>query len=129
MLENGTHPSEAWTSEVLLLPMHHHHQYVCDYSHTQKKVDLLHTHTHTHTHTISFKNYRSCYEGVGDLTRNTEYQILNSTGISSLKWPGHNGMYVFAVTIVARDYRYKSKTTSEKFQCTLHAILLAVFVT
>ena len=52
------------------------------------------------------KTYRSCYEGEGELNGNTRYQILNSSGVSSLKWPERNGMYVFAATVVARDYRY-----------------------
>ena len=51
------------------------------------------------------QTYRSCYEE-GELKKRTEYQILNSTGVSSLRWPQRNGMYMFAVTVVARDYRY-----------------------
>ena len=52
------------------------------------------------------KTYRSCYEVVGELNGKVKYQILNSSGVSSLKWPERNGMYIFAATVVARDYRY-----------------------
>lgn len=52
------------------------------------------------------QTYRSCYEEGAQLNRHTEYQILNSTGVSSLQWPQRNGMYMFAVRVVARDYRY-----------------------
>ena len=45
-----------------------------------------------------------------ELNGNTRYQILNSTGVSSLKWPEINGMYVFAATVVARDYRYDNNS-------------------
>ena len=55
-----------------------------------------------------WQTYRSCYEEGGELNHRTEYQILNSSGVSSLKWPEHNGIYTFAVTIVARDYRQYS---------------------
>ena len=54
---------------------------------------------------FSPKTYRSCYERAGELNRRTEYQILNSSGVTSLKWPERNGMYVFSATVVARDYR------------------------
>ena len=47
---------------------------------------------------------------MGELNGNTRYQILNSTGVSSLKWPEINGMYVFAATVVARDYRYDNNS-------------------
>lgn len=52
------------------------------------------------------ETYRSCYEEGGELNQHTDYQILNSSGVSSLKWPERNGIYTFAVTIVARDYSF-----------------------
>ena len=54
------------------------------------------------------KTYRPCYESEGELAGSTKYQILNRTGVSSLKWPERNGMYIFAAIIVTRDYRYNS---------------------
>lgn len=52
------------------------------------------------------ETYRSCYEEGGELNKHTEYQLLNSTGVSSLKWSKHNGMYMFDVIVVARDYSF-----------------------
>lgn len=61
------------------------------------------------------QNYRHCFqeaEGSSDTTPGhgqevpvTPYQILNSTGVSSLRWHGHNGIYVMVATVVARNYR------------------------
>ena len=56
---------------------------------------------------ICSKTYRSCYEGVGEFNGKVKYQILNSSGVSSLEWPEINGMYIFAATVVTRDYRYQ----------------------
>ena len=36
----------------------------------------------------------------------TPYQILNSSGVSSIAWSGHNGIYIFVATVVAKQYRY-----------------------
>ena len=60
----------------------------------------------SHFHNI--QTYRPCYEEGGELNKRVKYHILNSTGVSSLKWPEHNGMYIFAATVVARDYRSKN---------------------
>jgi hypothetical protein len=57
------------------------------------------------------QTYRSCYEVVGELNGKVKYQILNSSGVSSLKWPERNGMYIFAATVVARDYSFCHLTT------------------
>lgn len=65
------------------------------------------------------QTYMSCYEEGGELNRHTEYQILNSTGVSSLQWPQCNGIYMFAVTVVARDYRY--------WLCVVRPVFVTIF--
>lgn len=84
-------PSNEWTSEVATV----FSSYVISSCSFEIEPIIMYTQT-----------YRSCYEEGGELNGRTEYQILNSTGVSSLQWPQRNGMYMFAVTVVARDYRY-----------------------
>ncbi|CAI8034056.1 Cation channel sperm-associated protein subunit epsilon [Geodia barretti] len=67
-------------------------------------------HDYSYTATAK-KTYRSCYEGVGEFNGKVKYQILNSSGVSSLEWPEINGMYIFAATVVARDYSFCHLTT------------------
>lgn len=52
------------------------------------------------------QNYRHCFQdGGGVLSGNVPYQIFNRSGVSSLAWQGHNGIYVFSATVVANNYR------------------------
>ena len=56
---------------------------------------------------LYLQTYQHCFQaGTDAVRRTTPYQILNSTGVSSITWGGHNGMYIMVVTVVARDYRY-----------------------
>ena len=53
------------------------------------------------------QDYQHCFqEGSGAMGESTPYQILNSSGVSSIAWSGHNGIYIFVATVVAKQYRY-----------------------
>ena len=56
--------------------------------------------------TFDVQTYRHCFQdGGAALDGNAPYQILNSSGVSSLAWHGHNAIFVFTATIIANNYR------------------------
>lgn len=56
--------------------------------------------------TIDVQTYRDCFQdGGAALDSNAPYQILNSSGVSSLAWHGNNAIFVFTATIIANNYR------------------------
>lgn len=87
MLQDGQCPEEAWTPQVIyLLPIHNISTWP--------------------TQTTNTQTYQHCFQnGGGALDSQTPYQIINRTGLSSLAWYGHNGIYVFTATVVAKDNR------------------------
>ena len=56
------------------------------------------------------KTYESCFDGENQShsmsSSNTPYQVLSRDGLSAVQWERQNGMYVFAATVVAKNYRY-----------------------
>lgn len=119
LLQNGTHPAQAWTSEVTLLHCVH------VYYGTERfcgafnfnlnsyfylaQVSLVCVTDHCDMFMCQYllQNYRHCFqEGSGIMGESTPYQILNSSGVSSIAWSGHNGIYIFVATVVAKQYRY-----------------------
>ena len=58
------------------------------------------------------ETYESCFNGdnqtdsMSSGISDTPYQVLSRRGLSAVQWERHNGMYVFAATVVAENYRY-----------------------
>lgn len=128
LLENGTHPSLAWTPQVICIVslfsvisnespnylhppclvcipsvyLRAHHTtciYVCLSIMSNAMLSGLFNYFQTH---------RSCFESGGPalVVESTPYQIFNSTGGSSLVWNDYNGIYLLVAQVVAPGYRY-----------------------
>lgn len=87
MLQDGEHPAVAWTQLVIYYPR----IIISGLNGAYKQPP---------------QTYRHCFqEGGGELNSEAPYQIINRTGLSSLAWYGHNGIYVFTARVVTKDYR------------------------
>ena len=53
------------------------------------------------------QNYQHCYQADGEplVRKHSPYEILNSTGVSAIRWYSHNGIYVMVATVIAKEYR------------------------
>ncbi len=51
-----------------------------------------------------YQNYENCFENNNEVSSIVPYEILNSTGVSSILWPSHGGIYVFVATVIGKDY-------------------------
>ena len=63
------------------------------------------------------QNYQHCYQADGEplVRKHSPYEILNSTGVSAIRWYSHNGIYVMVATVSLRntgvDKAYTRNTT------------------
>ena len=47
------------------------------------------------------------------------YEVLNSTGISAIKWGPRDGIYIFTATVVDKDYRLNTHAYTSAHTLTL----------